>query len=112
MTFQNILSAVPAFQKLVAQDLPIRTAYRLHKMIRRVNEEIDFFRMKEGEIRAKHENPNSPALLAELDELLKLPIEWELDPLPLSPDEPLRLSCADLDALEGFVEIETPKEDK
>lgn len=105
MTYRNILGSVPTMQKLYAQDLPIKTAYQLHKMIRRINEEIDFFRSKEQEIRAKHENPNSPAILAELNELLDLTIEWEFEPLPLGPDASIKLSCADLDALEGFITI-------
>lgn len=105
MTYEKLVGAIPAFQKLVMQELPLPTAYRLSKMVRKVNEELDFFRAESEKIRAKHENPNSPEMNRELDALLQWDVEWTFLPLCIDLDDKLRLSCSDVNALDGFIEF-------
>lgn len=113
MTYYNLITAVPAFQKLVGQSLPLPIAYKLSKMIRRVNEEMDFFRSRVEEVRNRHEGPRSPAQTQEENELLAFSVEWDMPPVEIPITENLRLSCADLDALAGFVTFtETHNQDK
>lgn len=100
MTYTIILNAVQGFQKLVRQDLPLRTGYKLSKMVRRVNEELDFFRQKEAELRAAHDG-NIPQ--SEYDELLNFEIDWNEDRIDIPLDSSIQLSCADVDALEPFI---------
>ena len=100
MTAINLVNAVSAFQKLIRQNLPLRTSYRLSKMVRRVNEELDFFRAKEAELKARHEY-KVPA--AEYEELLNLEIDWNEDKIEIPLDADIELSCADVEALEPFI---------
>lgn len=96
----NLVDAVPSFQKLIRRDLPLRTSYKLSKMVRRVNEELDFFRVKEAELKAKHEY-KVPA--KEYEELLNLEIDWNEPKIEIPLDADINLSCADVEALEPFI---------
>lgn len=100
MTYYNLLSAVQGFQKLVGQDLPLRTGYKLSKMVRRVNEELDFYRQREAELRAAHDG-NIPQ--SEYEELLNFEIDWNEDKIDIPLDSSIQLSCSDVDALESFI---------
>ena len=102
MTNIILLNAVPAFQKLIGQDLPLRTAYKLSKLVRRVDEELDFFRAKEAELREKHEY-KIPA--KEYEELLNLEIDWNEDKIEIPLDDHIILSVADIEALTPFIEF-------
>lgn len=105
MTYEKLIGAVPTFQKLVRQDLPLPVAYRLSKLVRAVNGELAFFQSESGKIRERHEDPNSPAIAQEMEALLALDVEWDAPPVRIAIDDKLRLSCADIDALDGFVEF-------
>lgn len=105
MTYVKLVGAVPTFQKLVRQDLPLPIAYRLSKLVRAVNEELAFFQSESAKIRERHEDPNSPGITQEMEALLALDVEWNVPPIRIAIDDKLRLSCADIDALDGFVEF-------
>lgn len=105
MTFRRILGAVSGFQKLVMQDLPLPVAYKLSKMVKAVNEEMQFFSEKHGAIMKRHEDPHSPGIAKEVEELLDLEIEWDHKPLRVEITDNLHLSCSDIDSLEGFIEF-------
>lgn len=107
MTNYILLNAVPAFQKLVGQNLPLKTAYRLSKMVRKVNEELDFFKVKEAELKAKHEY-KVPA--GEYNELLNLEIDWDEPKIEIPLDENISLSVADIEALIPFIEFKEVEE--
>lgn len=108
MTYQKLIGAVPGLQKLTGQDLPLRTAYRLSKMVRKANEELAFFRMKHEEImKAETEEEEKRRLF---EELLRFEADWSPDPIRIPEDTNIRLSGSDIAALEGLVEI-TEEED-
>jgi len=102
MTYCNLLNSVPAFQKLIRQDLPLRTAYRLSKMVRKINEELSFFREREAELKAKYEF-KIPA--NEYNELLNLELDWDEPKIEILLDENINLSVADIEALTPFIEF-------
>lgn len=108
MTYYHLLNSVPAFQKLIHQDLPLRTAYRLSKMVRKVNEELDFFRAKQEEIQAKHEYqiPQS-----EFEALLAFEVEWEEPRIEIALDDSIMLSVTDVDALTPFIDFKEVNND-
>lgn len=108
MTLYNILLARSGMQKLVGQNLPLKTAYRLSKIVRKVNEELDFFREKEAELKARHEY-KVPA--DEYEELLNLEIDWEEPKVEIPLDENVSLSAADVEALDEFVSFKEVNED-
>ena len=105
MTYERIVGAVPTFQKFVMQDLPLPTAYQLSKIVRKINDELGFFQQESEKIRGRHEDPNSPGIKTELENLLDLEVEWDVSPVRIEIDDKIRLSCSDIAALEGFVEF-------
>lgn len=107
MKAYNLVEAVPALQKLVRENLPLRTAYRLSKMVRKVNEELDFFKAKEAELKAKHEYK---VPVSEYNELLNLEIDWNDPKIEIPLDADINLSCADIDALTPFIEFKEVEE--
>lgn len=111
MTFRRILGAVSGFQKLVMQDLPLPVAYKLSKMVKAVNEETKFFTEQQATIVKRHEDPHSPKIVEEVEELLDFEIEWDKKPLRVEITEGLHLSCADVDALDGFIEFVEKEDD-
>lgn len=111
MIYRTIIAAVPAFQKLVVQDLPLPVAYKLSKIVKSVNDEIQFFTEQQAAIVKRHEDPHSPKIVEEVEELLDLEIEWDKKPLRVEITEGLHLSCADVDALDGFIEFVEKEDD-
>ena len=102
MRIYDVINAIPPLQKLVREDLPLRTAYRLSKMVRRVNEELDFFKAKEAELKAKHEYQ---VPVGEYNELLNLEIDWAEPKITIPLDDHITLSVADIEALTPFIEF-------
>ena len=48
VTIRQILDAVPAMNKLVTADLPLRTAHRLALLTGKLNPHLDFFQKKQA----------------------------------------------------------------
>ena len=103
MKYKQFVGAVPTFQKLVSQDLPLSVAYRLHKMIRRINEELGFFNARREQIVTSDAPEGEKS--TQIAELLEFEAEWDPEPIRIPIDTGINLSCADLDALEGLVEF-------
>ena len=103
MTYGTIVSSVQIFQKLVQQPLPLRKAYQLSVMARKMDEELVFFRQKYGEITESSltdEEKNE-----KVNELLNFEIEWTFEPLQLSANDDIKLSANDIDNTRGLIEI-------
>ena len=97
MKLMEIVNARHALQKLIAQDLPLRVAYRLMKLTDACNFHLEFYgqeRMKLGE------NPD-PDRLQELDEMEVTDLKETQFRIPIADD--LKLSAADIKALEPFI---------
>lgn len=97
MKLINIVNARGALQKLVAQDLPLKTAFEIVELVDKCNRHLQFFsqeRQKLGALPDEHK-------LAEL-ESFDVP---DLDNLPIEivADDSLRLSAADVKALGPLV---------
>lgn len=107
MKTYNLVEAVPALQKLVRENLPLRTAYRLFKTVRKVNEELDFFKAKEAELKAKHEYK---VPVSEYNELLNLEIDWDEPRITIPLDDNIAMSAADIEALTPFIEFKEVEE--
>ena len=118
MKMQEIVNASPALRKLATQELDIRTAYKVSRLVRSLDEHLEFHDRKYNEILEKHCDlkedkyfPKSPehnaALRNERDELLDLDVDiGEVKKVTISADEKITLSAVDLMALESFVEVE------
>ena len=97
MKLINIVNARMALQKLVAQDLPLRTAFEVVDLVEKCNRHLGFF----SQMRQKLGALPDETKLAELENF-DVP---DLDGLPIEirADDSLRLSAADVKALEPFV---------
>lgn len=105
MTYLKILLAAPSLQKLVRQDMPLQVSYRLYKLIRHLNEEIEFFKEKDGELHAKYSDVDSKEYIDEYNSLLNLETDWNEVPIELKTDLLVDLSVSDIDGLEPFVKF-------
>ena len=121
MKLGKIINALPALQKLAGENLTVKTLYRINKLMRRLDKEIDFFNAErnkaieelcEKDEGTKYKIPekNREALSQRLVSLSDIDVEPEIEPLKISVDEDIKLSYNDLKALEGIIEIYDPEE--
>ena len=97
MKLIEIVNARHSLQKLVAQDLPLRLAYRLMKLTEACNFHLEFY----GHERRKLGEDPDPDRMRALDEMEITDLHQEKLRLPVSDD--LILSAADIKALEPFI---------
>lgn len=103
MTYGSILAAAPVLQKLVGQNLHLRQAYMLTRIVKKINEELEFFNLKRNEIAESDRSDEDKIKM--MNELLNLEIDWIIGPLELNLDDDIRISAADLDSAKGIIEI-------
>ena len=97
MKLIEIVTARHALQKLIAQDLPLRVAYRLMKLTDSCNFHLNFY----GNERMKLGTDPDPARLAALNEMEVTDLKETQLRIPICDD--LKLSAADIKALEPFI---------
>ena len=102
MKLIEIVNARCSLQKLIAQDLPLRTAFQIVDLVEKCNRHLGFF----SQMRQKLGALPDETKLAELEnfevsDLGELPIE-------IFATDSMRLSAADLKALEPFVKFILP----
>lgn len=98
MKLIDLINAREALQKLVQQDLPIRTAYELMKLTDECNRHLLFYGQEIGKFRPEED----PERLAELD---GMEIEVGADKIAISLDGDLKLSAADIKMLMPLLEF-------
>lgn len=103
MTYGPIVASAQIFQKLVQQPLPLRKAYQLSVLARKMDEELVFFRQKYDEI--MHGSLTDAEKSEKVNELLNFEIEWDFEPLQLSVNDDIKLSANDLNQTSGLIEI-------
>lgn len=103
ITYGTMLASVHALQALVGQSLPLRQSYRLSKIVKFVNEELDFFRNKRDEVLSLDISENEKN--EKLNDLLNFEVDWTLEPVVLTLDDDISLSAADIDVTKGIIEI-------
>ena len=99
MKLSDVVWARSAMQKLILQDLPLKCAWSLMKMTDTCNTHLQFYG---GEMAKLGPNPD-PERLKELDNLEVEDLSPEKIRIPMLDN--LRLSAADVKALEPFVEF-------
>lgn len=95
VTIRQILDAVPAMNKLVTADLPLRTAHRLALLTGKLNPHLDFFQKKQAALEAKGGEGAEEALQA----LLDYQVELEEERIDISLGEELLLSAVDVNEI-------------
>lgn len=98
MKLIEIVNARGAMQKLVAQDLPLRTAYQVVGLVETCNRHLGFFSQMRQKLGALPEETK----LAELENFEISDLDG-IVPIEIRADDSLRLSAADIKVLEPFV---------
>lgn len=115
MTLRNIVKAAPVLRKLGRCEFSVAQLYRATKLINAVNAELAIYDAgrrelierhceKDGE-KLKYKDGTGIAFNRELQELLDVEVELNVKPLVLTERDNIRLTLADMDALEGFIEL-------
>lgn len=115
MTLRNIVKAAPVLRKLGRCEFSVAQLYRATKLINAVNAELAIYDAgrrelierhceKDGE-KLKYKDGTGIAFNRELQELLDVEVEMNVKPLVLTERDNIRLTLADMDALEGFIEL-------
>lgn len=113
ITLKEIINAVPALNKLADSDLPLPLAYKLNKMTKTLQAEIDFFTrerekiMKEygGEVKHSRMVFKKPEGLKAMEDVLALEVEPECGKIEISISDNIRLAANDVTFLEPFIEF-------
>ncbi len=115
MKLHFIVDAKPRMEKLVTKELPLKTAHRLWKMASAMNEHLQFFENKRmailetyGEADGNRYVPKEGTgntMNEKILELLHMEIEWDMEPVEISLEEDIRVTTADITALEPFVKF-------
>lgn len=121
MKLGTVINALPSLQKLAAEDLTVKTLYKVNKLMQRLDKEIDFFNLERNkiieELCKKEEGTkylipenNREEVDKRLKDLSDIDIDPDIDPIKISIDENIRLSYNDLRLLEGMIELSDPDE--
>ncbi len=121
-TIGALADASAALRKLAVQELPLKTAFRLTQVIRKADEHMEFYeerynallrkhcerRQEDGQDRWYPKSAEERAAFEEgLAELRGLDVELEItESCVIADAEGMRISCADMIALDGLVEFE------
>ena len=100
MKLIDLVNARDSLQKLVAQDLPIRTAYELMKLTEACNRHLGFY----GAEIAKFDPAKDPMRLAELN-AMEIDIGTE-EKVVISMEWDLKLSAGDVKMLMPLVDFQ------
>lgn len=99
MKLIDLVNARDSLQKLVAQDLPIRTAYELANLTDECNRHLVFYG---GEL-AKFDPVKDPERLKELD---NMEVDIDAERIAISLDGDLKLSAGDVKMLMPLVDFQ------
>ena len=96
----TLIDAVPALRKLNSLDLPLKTSFKVYKLVAAVDSELSFFTERREAIQKKADNRD-----AEIQELVNQEVELDAERITIIMTDDLRLSAADLAALMPFIDF-------
>lgn len=115
MTLRNIVKAAPVLQKLMRHEFSVAQLYCASKLIKAVNEELAIYYYGRSELierhcekdgdKLKYKDGTGEAFNREFQELLDVEVKLNVKPLMLTERDNIRLTLADMDALDGFIEL-------
>lgn len=100
VTLKQLVTAQPALQKLILQDLPLEKALRLMHLVEAANVHFNFFTIELIKC------GDNAVRIAELE---ALELE-DVEPMSLPVNDNIRLSAADIKNLEGLIEFTESEE--
>lgn len=117
MKIKNIVEAIQSLQKIASSNVSLQTLYSVNKLMKKVEEELEFFEKERINIlekygkrvdndRYKIEENSKAAYDNAMTELLDVEVKSNIEEITLPVSENIQLSYNDLKALEGFVKIQ------
>lgn len=121
MKLYQLVNAEPTLRKISAQNLPVKVLYSVYCVIRKLNENLEFYYTERNEICRKYAEEKDGKFVPKPEhkeefekqmlELLNLEVEaGDIKPVRIPADDKLRLSCDDLAAIEEFIIIKFEEE--
>ena len=101
MKLQSIVIAAPSIQKLIDQDMPLRTAWELTRLLDTCNPVLEFYGAELAKMEDAADREARHRSLCELE----LPDFDKFKRVRLPLEMPLTLSAADVKRLEPFVDF-------
>ena len=116
MKLGNVITSLPALQKLAGENLTPKTLYWVSKLLSKLDTEIDFYNEERRKIVTdlgkevetdKWEIPagNREEFNRRMADLLNIDIDAEFKIVQIPTFEELKLSYNDIRLLDGFVEL-------
>ena len=114
LTLGELLNGKPALEKLVNLEISIKAAYKLSRIIRKLNEELQNFEEQRQKLVNQYGEPqengnvivtqeNMEAFAKELNDLASLEIELDFEPVSLEELGDVKMKAAELMLIEKFV---------
>jgi len=111
----ELLNSREPMAKLLGKELPVKTAYKLSKLVKEVNNEFKNFEEQRQNLVKKHgkEDENSKSFTVpkekveefqnEINDLLKVEVEINQNPISVNDLASIQASPVDLAAMEKFI---------
>lgn len=109
----EIVNARQALQKMMTKELPIKTAYRLSKLVNAVNDELGNFEDQRKKLVEKYGEKKGEEVVVpkdkaqdfqkDMQELLDVEVKIDFDPISLSDIGEISLSPVDITLLDSFI---------
>lgn len=119
MKLLNLANASQAIHKVANQDLSMKTLHRISRQIDAIRPHLEFFDTKQAEILEKHcekdekgykiNDSNRNIVESELQELYDVEVD-DINPVEIPDSENLKISYADMKALDGIITIKFTEE--
>lgn len=114
ITLGELLNGKPALEKLVNLEISIKTAYKLSRIINKLNNELQNFEDQRQKLVSKYGEPeengnvivtqeNMEAFSNELNELINLEIELAYEPVSLEELGDVKMRASELMLIDKFV---------
>ena len=114
MKIGEIVTALPALQKLASEKLTLKTLYKVSHMMSMLDKEISFYNQERMKIieslgnnvendKWKIPEENIEEFNNRMNELLNIEIASEIKPVELPVSENVEMSYNDIKALDGFI---------
>lgn len=119
MTHKQAIEAYKTIERLSTQPLPVKGAYALHRLKRRLTPEWEFQLQRENRLldelkpesvegtNVRFKTPEDAATWrAQMAELDEMELDYDIEPVRVNLGEDARITLEDIDMLDGFVIFE------
>lgn len=113
MELKDLVNAKDGLIKIFNAELPIKISYKLSKLVKDLNEELNFFEEKRKKLIEKFgekkgdkievKQENLELFTNEMNELLKLKVEFKFEKIQLNEIENVKLSSLEVYNLQKFI---------